>query len=1310
MKNIVLTLLGLIMSLCAWGQEEGYQVKNYNTILSRCQMGNNCAFQDHFGTLWIGNEEGLFSFDGITLLKHTLSPRTFQEYGRNSVLTITEDEDNTLWIGTASGVFFRSSDGFQSLDARSKYQVSISSKVTKIAASGDFVWIATDGQGLFLYNKKSQELSHINQHAAMYMDLCIDGQIVYAATFSGWLVTFSIDGQLIDKIKLEPSLRNKCMVVTPQSIWIGTAQHALFKINKKSKAVSLINLPDASFRNIYSMVTSKTHIILGTDFGAFQIPLEGEGELESLRDKFGDEIFTYENEIRGIAKDRDGGLWLMTYMSGILRISQGGTAIMNIETSNNQMVSALCPDQRQGRIWIGSRNGLYVLDRNAKGLTPIEILHEKHVPMEIRALCKDNDDLWIGLYGNGLMLYNTISKSYKSFPNAPKFINKIFKTHEGEILLATDQGLYLFQKDSESFVHPAQWTNTESVFDIMEDSRHNLWISTANQNVYLRKAGIPSFSLKFAPEIKSNPDIYNTECLCEDTEGNIWIGINDKLYTYNYVEDKFTRFEHPILQNVRKITAIIAGNEQEIWLGTYDGLIRLAPKDSYKCQLFNKASGLEASLISRKCLFLSPVGMMIIGTPQGLSLLNTLSIDENTTTPKTYISDVYFFNKEEDITLEDILGTDNDIRTLDKLRIPDKYNHFLLTLSSSSLENPENNKFAYRIDGLDKDWIELPGNTINISKLTWGTYKLRYKSCNSSSIWEEEENFIWLEVTPPWWRTTWAYLLYTLLFFGLSISGIKKWNSRIKDRYFNTFEKYKTSKEQEFYRAKFQFFTNLVHEIRTPLTLIKLPLDTLQKSGNSDAESLQTIERNVNHLLNITNELLDFQKAETGSITLNPTTTNINELIFESTRIFKQEIKNKGITFNHLIPEEQVTAIIDKAKVSRILINLIGNAIKYAQKEITIQLRATSQELEICIEDDGKGISDNKKESVFRPFFQQDDDRAFLGTGLGLPYSRSIAECHKGTLYAQDSTRYAHGTAMILSLPCHALKETNVVTVKTTKAIDSVDSVHEEDITNKDKKYTVLVVEDNAELRKTVSHSLKNWYTVFTAENGKEALSVLKREAPDVIVTDLMMPEMDGLELCENIKDNEEYAHASVILLTAKITLETKEEGLRKGADVFMEKPFSIAQLHQQIENLIQNRIQFHKRMQKVTTNLGQEEAIDIGINENEYKFINRLNKIITENIKEELNIDILASMLNMSRSSFYRKLKSLSDLTPNDYVRNFRLELAAQMLLQGKQITQVYEETGFKSSSYFSKCFKDKFGILPKDFQKNHLDVAHES
>lgn len=1304
-------MIGFLVSLCAFGQEEVYQVKNYNTILTPCQLGNNCAYQDHFGTLWIGNEDGIFTFDGISIKKHVLPQKNQQDFSKYSIYAITEDEEQTLWIGTSSGVFYRSSNGFQPFSTRSKYQVAISSKVSKIATHGDFVWMATEGQGLFLYNKKSQHLTHINQHAAMYTDLCIDGQIVYASTYSGLILTFSIDGQLIDKINLPAYHRIKCMLVTPQSVWIGTAQHSLFKINKKTKNVQVIDLPDASFRNIYSMAVSKKHIILGTDYGAFQMPIEGEGDYQPLRDKFGDEIFTYESEIRSIAKDKDGGLWLMTYMNGILRISPHGTAIMNLDSPNGQIVSALCPDQQQGKLWVGTRNGLFMLDKEEKGgLHPVDIPHEKQMPLEIRALCKENDNLWIGLYGNGLMIYNTQTKASKSYPDAPKFINKIFKTYQGEILLGTDMGLYTFQKETASFVREAKWTNEESIYEIMEDSRHNLWITTASQKAYLRKAGKTSFETKFVPAKKYNSNLNNTECLCEDMDGNIWLGFNEDLYRYNYTEDNFTHIEHPILQGISKITALCAGHEHDIWIGCYKGGIKFNPQDPNKCQIFNKSSGSKEEIISMKCLCLSPVGMLISGTPTGLGLLNTLSINENTTTPKSYISDIVFVNKPEDIALKDIIGTDDDIRTLNRLKIPGEYNHLVLILSSSSLENPENNKFAYRIDGIDKDWITLPENDIIISNLPYGTYKLRYKSCNNSFVWEDEENFIWLAVTPPWWRTTWAYLVYTLILLGLAILGVKKWNARLKDRYFATIEEYKLTKEQEFFQAKFSFFTNLIHEIRTPLTLIKLPLETLQQEGTSNEESLETIDRNVNHLLNIINELLDFQKAEAGSITLNPRKTNINELILESTRLFQQELKGKGLTLSYQLPEEQITAVIDKTKVYRIFINLIGNAIKYAQNEIIVQLRATSQELEIIVENDGKGISNEKKESIFRPFFQQDDDKAFLGTGLGLPYSRSIAECHKGTLYAQDSTHFEHGTSMVLTLPTHALKEANVVSIKTTKTIDNLDGMSEEPTVNKEKKYTILVVEDNAELRKAISTNLKNWYTVLTAENGKEALEVLKREAADVVVTDLMMPEMDGLELCGKIRNTEDCAHVSIIILTAKIALETKEKGLKKGADVFMEKPFSIAQLHQQIENLIQSRIQFHKRMQMVSTNLGQEEAVDMGMNQNEFKFINRLNKIIKENIQEELSIDILASMLNMSRSSFYRKLKSLSDLTPNDYVRNYRLDLAAQMLKQGKQITQVYEETGFKSSSYFSKCFKDKFGILPKEFQKNHLDIDHES
>ena len=547
-------------------------------------------------------------------------------------------------------------------------------------------------------------------------------------------------------------------------------------------------------------------------------------------------------------------------------------------------------------------------------------------------------------------------------------------------------------------------------------------------------------------------------------------------------------------------------------------------------------------------------------------------------------------------------------------------------------------------------------------------------------------------------------------FYRTSSNVLYKRDFYLKAKYQKRIEEYQIKKDKELYKNKVNFFINLIHEIRTPLTLIKLPLESIMHAAidkQTEEHYLQVINKNVDYLLGVTNELLDFQKMESGEIKLHLKLCDISQQINSIYQQFAGSADLRNISLSIHQPEDfHLEALVDGDKLNRILVNLLSNAMKYANNVISITVKNDAKEFSIIVEDDGPGIADAEKEKIFQNFYQVADGQSIQGTGIGLAYSRALAESHHGTLHVENSS--LGGSAFILTLPIYnedLQKEEN-------KGIILPDSRSHMDLEgSNDKpasssKAKILLVEDNRDLLELECNGLKEYYHILKAQNGIEALQIMKDEDVDIVVTDVMMPLMNGFELCHKIKSNIEYSHIPVILLTAKTLPESKEEGFSYGADSYIEKPFTIQQLHMQIRNLLNLRTAFQKRMASFFPQATPEEKDKedyIPFTAQDQEFIKKIQEIIELQLNDEnFSIDVLATEMHMSRSNFYRKLKALSGMSPNDYLKNCRLNKAAQLLKEGYRVTEVFERTGFGSSSYFAKCFKAKFGVLPKDYTES--------
>lgn len=636
-----------------------------------------------------------------------------------------------------------------------------------------------------------------------------------------------------------------------------------------------------------------------------------------------------------------------------------------------------------------------------------------------------------------------------------------------------------------------------------------------------------------------------------------------------------------------------------------------------------------------------------------------------------------------------------------------KYNQnsFAFRFAALCYAAPEENYLSYTLKGFDKEWYSTTkSSTASYTNLKPGDYTFCVKTANAKGEWSNDIKSIHIHIAPPFWKSPWAYLLY----FILSAAGIGyifyRFRKQITDKQRRQLEILEAEKEKEIYHAKIDFFTNIAHEIRTPLTLIKGPLENILHKENIDRntirENLDVMERNTLRLLDLTNQLLDFRKTETKGFRLNFMDCNISQLIRDTYIRFNPAAQQNGLKFQTDLPEQDFNAPVDKEALTKILSNLFNNAVKYATSSIHVSLIPPCGMKEpgyfsIMVSNDGHPIPHDMQEKIFQPFVQikqTSGGQRTAGTGIGLPLARSLAELHKGKLYLKDSEEIC----FCVELPVDQEKAIQLQKDSTISQTGNMQTAIRQHSTN----ICILVVEDDPEMQNFICAQLETVYCVIRASNGKEALQVLSEKTISLIVSDVMMPEMDGFELCHTLKTDIEHSHIPIILLTAKVTMQSKIEGIELGADDYIEKPFSTEYLLARIANLLSNQ----DKLRHAFTSSPFVNAKTIALSKADENFLDKLIEVIQKNISEpDFNVDILAEKMNMSRSSLHRKIKGIAQITPNEFIQLERLKMAVQLIQSGEyRINEVCYIVGFNSSSYFAKCFQKQFGVLPKDFCKN--------
>lgn len=1327
MKNTFCVLACFFITIFCQAQsvEEHYYFKNLSIRNGLSQNTVNAILQDRKGFMWLGTKDGLNRYDGLSFRKFKHDAANPRSIGNSFITSLYEDFNGNIWVGTDAGVYiyYPEKEAFEEFDCQSLEKTRIERSVSMIAGDKQGrVWIAVEAQGMFCYDARQKLLRNypLSEISSNIKCFTFDSGGTLWLGFYGDGLYYSKDnlatvhpyGSPEDgKREFEGGVITKIVQGNYNCLYIGSVKEGVSELNLTSGQVRNLLAIDESGESIFCrdlLPYSDNELWIGTESGIYIYNLRT-AQFIHLRASLYDSYSLSDNAIYALYKDREEGLWIGSYFGGVDYYPRQYTYFAkyypkNIANSlHGKRVREFCRAD-DGTLWIGTEDG--GLNHFNPKTKEFHFFEPSAGFTNIHGLCMDGSHLWVGTFSKGLRVIDTrtgvVLRTYTE-GHTPHSLNdnsifSICRTSAGEIYLGTLFGLLRYNRTQDNFDRIPE-LNGKFVYDIKEDSYGNLWLATYANGAYCYDVSVRRWkNYVFDAEDEKSLPYDKVLSVFEDSYRQIWLTTQGGGFCLFHPDtETFTRYglKDGLPNDV--VYQIVEDDDRFLWLTTNNGLVRFDPK-TMEMKVFSTANGLPTNQFNYRSGFKDEAGNVYLGSINGFVAFDPRTFAENRQVPAVAITDFLLFNKEVPVGETDS-PLKSSITFSDKVVLTADQNSFSFRIAALSYQAPRMNKLMYKLEGFDEGWLTIGESPlVTYSNLGYGDYVFKVKASNSDGVWNEQETSLHLSILPPFYLSGWAYCFYVLFFMGCLVCVIFYFKRRNYRKQHRQMEMLEQEKEREVYHAKIDFFTNVAHEIRTPLTLIKGPLENiiLKKEVDSETkEDLYIMKQNTERLLNLTNQLLDFRKTETRGFRLNFTECDVVAVLRETYLRFTSLAKQKGLDFILELPQECFMADVNQEALTKIISNLLNNGVKYASTYLRISLETDEKVFHIRTFNDGEMIPDTMKEEIFKPFVRLDkEDEVTTGTGIGLALSRSLAELHQGSLMMEKGEEV---NCFCLTLPVNQDSTITLSAENVSQVEENSCGWEQEETDTKEKKPMILVVEDNPDMLAFIRKQLTTEYSVLTAMNGIEALAVLDNHYVNLVVSDVMMPQMDGFELCKTIKSDLSYSHIPVVLLTAKTNIQSKIEGLELGADAYIEKPFSVEYLLANISSLIHNR----EKLRQTFAKSPFVAANTMALTKADEEFIWKLNDIIQANLHNpEFSMEDMADALKMSRSSFYRKIKGVLDLSPNEYLRLERLKQAAQLLKEGKsRVNEICYTVGFNSPSYFSKCFLKQFGVLPKDF-----------
>jgi signal transduction histidine kinase/ligand-binding sensor domain-containing protein/DNA-binding response OmpR family regulator len=1357
----------LLLPLCVYSQPAKF-IK-YSTQLGLSSNSQRCIIQDNEGFIWIGTGDGLNRFDGRAFKVYRRNPTDSTSLRSNNIVCLYVDTKGVLWIGTYQG-------GLSRYDKENDNFYTYASMNDIVSISEDKhhkLWAGSTTQGLYLFNP---EINRFIRYQTQMQDAAgttanvlinkfvIDGEILWIAYNTGTLTALNTTTGACTSYKLfnvsssrTADFSINSLVVDSDRIWISTWSKGMWIFDKttgrcipfKNEKSKYINFVFKDNRNRLWYSPESKGLIL----------IDGKKEIHYLFDDF-DRYSLSSNSLANIFQDKQGNLWLASKQGDLNYFILDNPFFTwyknpnSVDGLTSNFINAVIEDSK-GRIWIGFENGgIDILDpKNVRprihlagdaitglGPGPIMYIYESK-----------KGTIWIGKYLDGLKRYNEATKSFSSYQHrenddeslAGNDVRYISEDNAGDLWIAIhgggvdkfipEIGKFIHHKNDPA--HPLNTIATDWTYSAICDNRGNIWIgsvvgvSVLSENTPLVK--------HFTANAEEGYDLSNdlVRAIFFDSKGFIWFGTTDGLDKLNPRNNAIKRYstKDGLPNNV--ITDIREDGHYNLWISTTKGLSKFSP-ELENFHNYSLDDGLVTDNFNTFASFKNRRGELYFGGRDGLIRFHPDSIKVNNFKPPVFITDFKLFNRSVPARNEhdqSEFSIPKQISFCKEITLDYDQNVFTLEYIALNYLNLGKNQYKYKLEGFEKDWT-LAGNRrdVTYTNLHPGKYVFRVIASNNDRIWNTEGTSLTIIVNPPYWRTNWAYAVYALLIISI-LYFFRKWilhEAGIKRML--ELEELEIQKLHEMDTLKTQFFSNVSHEFRTPLTLIVGPLEQLLRASKNEMQKIQLglIQRNTNRLMRLINQLMDFGKIEEARLELTLAKHDIVLFIKDIVGAFNREAKERNIDYSFIPSHPFFEVWFDADKLDKILYNLLSNAFKYTPDNgaITVSLTMDGERVEhirrnpempirekelyrITVKDTGIGISQESQSRIFDRFYQAKNALTTRGTGIGLSLTRELVRLHHGSIFVQSEPGKGSEFSVVLPLWIEEKElprlstirkesemrvEQNEDGIKKVEGSEAPDSLSDQSDPSSELP-RILIIEDNADMRLFIKNEFRDTYCFSEAHNGTAGVEKAINDIPDVIICDIMMPGINGYEVCRILKQDERTSHIPVIMLTARSSEQYAIEGLESGADDYIAKPFNSALLRARLKNLINSRTLLRKKF------ISEPFAPikDISPSKVDERLLKRAYEIVAKNLSNpEFGVPDFARELRMSRAQLYRKIFAISGQSVKEFIRIIRLKKAAELLLQReKNISEIAFTVGFNSLSYFTTSFTDYFGLNPTKY-----------
>jgi len=1362
------------------------QISQYR--FSQLDIGNglshnqvNCIFKDSQGFMWFGTASGLNRYDGYTF-------KVFRHDGNNKnsvtddyINKIFEGPDKKLWISTRNGLCFYDPDKEEFSSDMSLLSVPLKlpvyPNVIKIVRTSntDF-WFLYPDSGIYSYNTLSKQTKHYchstNSIPSLYSNSITD--ITFDTKHNIWIAysdgTVEMFDIKLNKVSYHTDIFKKAYnnkngfysltVDRDNDLWFYASSieaggfyykpstGTLLRIAKESEG---LKLKANVINNIIQADDGR--IWIATDHGGISVLDKKDLKITYLLNREDDPKSLKQNSAT-LYKDNFGIIWAGTFKKGISYYHKNIIRFPLYRHFASDPASLSFNDvdkfveDKPGNLWIGTNGGGLIYFNRKTG----KYTQYKHDPANSNSLgndvivnlCIDHDQkLWIGTYFGGLDCFD--GKVFTHYKHDDKLATSIADDRVWSILEDSSHrlwigtfagGLEVFDRSKKIFYHPfnSSVIRSSMASSIIEDKQGNIWVGGfLGVDVILKNNGGVIHYVSNGDGAKGLID-NSINSINQDSRGLIWIATAGGLCILNPKTNVFTSLTKKNGLPANSISNTEEDNKGAMWLSSSNGLSRVtltqtANTLNFHVENFDETDGLQGREFNINSALKTRNGELIFGGGDGFNIFDPASIEPDTIKPHLVFTDFQLFNKtinaNEAINGHVVLS--KAISVTREIVLNHSENVFSIEFAALDFFNPGKVKHQYMLEGFDKGWVNADNRTRKASytNLDEGDYVFKVRASNSEGVWNPDYISLRIKILPPFWKSTFAYIIYLALFIGIlffirrrGIQKIKRQFAVEKEkqeaRLLIEQERQEVKRMHELDELKIKFLTNVSHEFRTPLSLIMAPVDKmLTRADQEQKQQLNMIGKNARRLLHLVNQLLDFRKMEVQELKLHSRPGDIVKFIREISLSFTDIAEEKGIGFIFDTSIDSLFTSFDHDKIERILFNLISNAFKFTQAggHVSVLLNVAKDRMagndgliEIKVIDTGIGIPFEKQDKIFERFFQNDVPASMInqGSGIGLAITREFVKMHGGEIAVESEPE--HGSCFIIKLPVviYEAPESNLSfdndadnEKQNLAALDESKNAPKQQDTNK--KPVVLLVEDNDDFRFYLKDNLKDIFFIIEASNGRDGWQKALSQHPDIIVSDISMPEMTGIELCKKLKSDKRTSHIPVVLLTALTGEADQLKGLEIGANDYMTKPFNFEILLSKIKNILTLRDTYKRTYKKQMDVQLQDAPLQ---NEDEKLLRNIVEYIELNIVNENLSVEELSRQMNMSRGSLYNKVLMLTGKSPVEFIRSIRLKKAVYLLENSQMtISQICYEVGFNTPKYFTKLFKDEYNILPSAY-----------